>query len=101
MRGTRRGRSRDIERLDAELVGPLLDGLRARGGDWRVMVLADHATPCAKRMHTADPVPFVVYVAAHDQRAATPKRSYQERDAGEQGIFVPDGHTLVERLLRA
>jgi 2,3-bisphosphoglycerate-independent phosphoglycerate mutase len=92
---------RDIERLDAELLGPLLDGLRARGGDWRVMVLADHATPCGKRTHTADPVPFVVYVADHDRRAGAQKRAYHERDAGEQGIFVLEGYTLVERLLRA
>jgi len=84
-----------------ELVGPLLDGLRARGGDWRVMVLADHATPCGKRTHTAEPVPFVVYASAHDRRDGAQKRSYHERDAGELGIFVPEGHTLLERLLRA
>ena len=92
---------RDIERLDTELVGPLLDGLRARGGDWRVMVLADHATPCGKRTHTADPVPFVIYTSAHDGRDGAQKRSYHERDAGERGIFLAEGHTLLERLLRA
>jgi 2,3-bisphosphoglycerate-independent phosphoglycerate mutase len=64
------------------------------------MVLADHATPCAKRMHTADPVPFAVYVALHESRTTTAKRSYHERDAREQGVFVSEGHTLVERLLR-
>ena len=29
-----------IERLDEDVLGPLLDGLRARGGEWRVMVMA-------------------------------------------------------------
>src|SRR5262249_9643855 len=48
-----------IERLDEELLGPLLDGLRARGGEWRVMALADHPTPCDRRVHTPHPGPLV------------------------------------------
>jgi 2,3-bisphosphoglycerate-independent phosphoglycerate mutase len=89
-----------IERLDEDVLGPLLDGLRARGGEWRVMVMADHPTPCGRRTHTADPVPFAVYVAAHEAKTTAQKRGYHERDAREQGIFVPDAHTLLERLLR-
>jgi 2,3-bisphosphoglycerate-independent phosphoglycerate mutase len=88
-----------IERLDEDVLGPLLDGLRARGGEWRVMVLADHSTPCARRTHTTDPVPFTVYVSAHEEKTGQ-KRGYHERDAREQGIFVPEAHTLLERLLR-
>ena len=89
-----------IERLDEDVLGPLLDGLRARGGEWRLMVLADHPTPCARRVHTADPVPFTVYVSAHEEKTTAQKRGYHERDAREQGIFVPEAHTLLERLLR-
>lgn len=89
-----------IERLDAEVLGPLLEGLRARGGDWRVLVAADHATPCGRRTHTADPVPFALYVTAHDEKTAAQKRGYHERDARELGIFVPEAHTLLERVLR-
>jgi 2,3-bisphosphoglycerate-independent phosphoglycerate mutase len=90
-----------IERLDEEVLGPLLEGLRARGGEWRVMVLADHPTPCARRTHTADAVPFAVYVSRDEEKGRTAKRSYHERDAREQGIFIPEAHTLLERLLRA
>ena len=90
-----------IERLDEDVLGPLLDGLRARGGEWRVMVLADHPTPCARRTHTADPVPFAVYVSrARGRRSHGRSAAYHERDAREQGIFVPEAHTLLERLLR-
>ncbi len=89
-----------IERLDEELLGPLLDGLRARGGEWRVMALADHPTPCDRRIHTADAVPFVVYVSRDEEKSRTLKRSYHERDAREQGIFIPEAYTLLERLLR-
>jgi len=89
-----------IERLDEELLGPLLDGLRARGGEWRVMALADHPTPCDRRIHTADAVPFVVYASRDEEKNRTVKRSYHERDAREQGIFIPEAYTLLERLLR-
>ncbi|HEV7732560.1 MAG TPA: cofactor-independent phosphoglycerate mutase [Candidatus Binatia bacterium] len=89
-----------IEQFDEHVVGPVLEGLRQRGGEWRVMVAPDHPTPCATRGYTAEPVPFVVYVARDEEKARGQKRSYHERDAREQGIFIPEGHTLVERLLR-
>jgi len=89
-----------IERIDEDVLGPLLEGLRARGGEWRVMAMADHPTPCGRRIHTADPVPFAVYAAAHEAKTTAQKRGYHERDAREQGIFVPEAHTLLERLLR-
>jgi 2,3-bisphosphoglycerate-independent phosphoglycerate mutase len=89
-----------IEALDAEIVGPLLDGLAATGADWRLMVLPDHATPCAHRRHTAEPVPFVVAVAADAAKAAGQARGFRERDARELGIFVSEAHTLLERVLR-
>ncbi len=89
-----------LERFDGEVVAPMLDGLRARGGEWRIMVLPGHATPCGRRTHTAEPVPFVIYVAAHEQRAGTAKRGFSEREAREYGIFLPEGHGLLDRLLR-
>jgi 2,3-bisphosphoglycerate-independent phosphoglycerate mutase len=99
-RGDAPEKVRVLERLDGDVVAPVLDGLRARGGEWRVMALSGHATPCGRRTHTADPVPFVVYAAAHEQRAAAGKRGFCERDAREYGIFVPEGHGLLDRLLR-
>jgi len=89
-----------IENFDEKTVGPLLEGLRAMGGEWRVLVMPDHPTPCALKTHTADPVPFVVYVSADEQKPRALSRGYNERDARDQGIFIPDGHTLLERLLR-
>ena len=65
-----------------------------------MMVLPDHPTPCALKTHTDDPVPFVVYVSGDEQKARGLSRGYNERDAREQGIFIPEAHTLLERLLR-
>ncbi|MCW5891540.1 MAG: cofactor-independent phosphoglycerate mutase [bacterium] len=89
-----------IERIDEDVVAPLLEGLRARGGDWRLLVTTDHPTPCALRVHTAEPVPFAVAHARDDERGRSVKRAFHERDARELGIFLPEGHGLLERLLR-
>jgi len=89
-----------IERLDADVLGPLLEGLRQSGDDWRLLVMPDHPTPCGLRTHTDEPVPFIVYVGTDDRKTRTVARRYSERDARENGIFVPDGHTILGRLLR-
>ena len=89
-----------IENFDEKVVGPILEGLRQSSGEWRMMVLPDHPTPCALKTHTDDPVPFVVYVSGDEQKARGLSRGYNERDAREQGIFIPEAHTLLERLLR-
>ena len=45
-------------------------------------------------------MPFAVYVSRDEEKNRAVKRSYHERDAREQGIFIPEAHTLLERLLR-
>jgi 2,3-bisphosphoglycerate-independent phosphoglycerate mutase len=98
--GDARKKVEAIENFDDKVVGPVLEGLRQLGGGWRVMVLPDHPTPCALKTHTADPVPFVVYVSADEEKPRGLPRCYHERDAREQGIFIPEAHTLLDRLLR-
>ncbi len=89
-----------IERLDEQVMGPLLEGLRRRESDWRILVAADHATACATRMHTAEPAPFVVYTSRDEGKPRGQKRGCSEKDAREQGIFIQEGYSLLERLLR-
>jgi 2,3-bisphosphoglycerate-independent phosphoglycerate mutase len=89
-----------IERLDELVVGPLLEGLRKRGGDWRVLAAADHMTSCAARTHGGEPVPFCVFTHREDAKPRGQKRSFSERDAREQGIFIQEVYGLLDRLLR-
>lgn len=89
-----------IEAIDRELVAPLRRALEAQGGDWRLAVVAGHVTSTTTRAHTADPVPFVVYASRPEHRSPHPRRRFHERDAREQGIFIPEGHGLVARLVR-
>lgn len=49
-----------IEAIDQRLLGPLLDGLRARGLDPVVAVLPDHLTPVERGDHVGEPVPVLI-----------------------------------------
>lgn len=51
---------RAIELFDQRVVGPMIQGLKSLGKDWRVLLLPDHATPIAVKTHTRDPVPFAI-----------------------------------------
>lgn len=88
---------RAIERIDAEIVGPLLT--RARNeGDLRILVLPDHPTPVAIRTHSQEPVPFVFYPTPEGLSSFAGKR-YTEADAKATGQFVAAGTSLIGYLL--
>ncbi len=81
-----------LERWDADIIGPLVDAL----GDepYRILLLPDHATPCAARTHTSDPVPYLLF--STDAPGAGGK--YTER--GVAGCVPVPAHDLMARLLR-
>ncbi|MCX5888709.1 MAG: cofactor-independent phosphoglycerate mutase [Deltaproteobacteria bacterium] len=84
-----------IEDFDAQVVGPLLAGLKDRG-DHRVLVLCDHFTPLSIRTHSSEPVPYVLY----DSR--TPgdhNRPYTEAAAQATGLLLEQAADLLPRLL--
>jgi 2,3-bisphosphoglycerate-independent phosphoglycerate mutase len=49
-----------IELFDERVVGPVVEGLKKSGEDWRVLLLPDHATPISIKTHSRDPVPFTI-----------------------------------------
>ncbi|MCE7959602.1 MAG: phosphoglycerate mutase, partial [Acidobacteria bacterium ACB2] len=50
---------RALENWDARILAGLVGGLDALG-EWRLLLLPDHATPLALRTHTPDPVPYLL-----------------------------------------
>jgi 2,3-bisphosphoglycerate-independent phosphoglycerate mutase len=88
---------RAIERIDEEMLGPILE--RARHGDFNVLLLPDHPTPVALRTHVQEPVPFVIYPSPAGLPAAPGNRRYTEADAKATGIFVEPGTLLIGYLL--
>ncbi|MGH8983653.1 MAG: cofactor-independent phosphoglycerate mutase, partial [Acidimicrobiia bacterium] len=80
-----------LERWDADVIGPLVAALD--GEPWRLLLMPDHATPCALMTHTPDPVPYLLY----DATVAGPGGEYTERAVAGQAPVV--AHGLMERLL--
>ncbi len=86
-----------IERIDREMLGPLLARIREKG-DLRVLLLPDHPTPVKIRTHAQEPVPFVFYPPSPGLNARTGRR-YTEAEGRASGQFVPAGTRLIEYLL--
>jgi 2,3-bisphosphoglycerate-independent phosphoglycerate mutase len=88
---------RAIERIDREMLTPLLARVREKG-DLRILLMPDHPTPVAIRTHAQEPVPFVFYPAPPGL-STTPGKRYTEADGRASGHFVPAGTRLIEYLL--
>jgi 2,3-bisphosphoglycerate-independent phosphoglycerate mutase len=80
-----------LERWDAEIIGPLLDALRDE--ELRVLLLPDHATPCALMTHTPDPVPYLLF----DSTIDGPGGVYTEAGVADAPVVV--AHSLMSRLV--
>ena len=85
-----------IEYLDSRVVKPVVEALEAAGEDFRLYIVPDHATPLAIRTHNTDPVPYILY---DSRRQARKIARYTEKEAAATGIFEPNGHNMMSRLL--
>ncbi len=83
-----------IERIDEEVLAPVLTELEALG-DHRILILPDHPTPLDIRTHTADPVPWMLY---DSRRAENGPASFTEENAAA-GPMVDPGCRLMDLLL--
>lgn len=95
--GLLREKIQAIEHFDEMIVGHILTNIEGQNEPFRVLFLPDHPTPIAKRTHTADPVPFVIYDST-DTKNNTWR--FTENDAAQTGIFIEEGYSLLGRLLK-
>lgn len=85
-----------IENLDSEIIKPIKEALDSAGVDYRMVVLPDHPTPICVRTHTSDPVPYMLYDSTQPVDSAY---DYNEKDATASGIYMEEGHKMMEYLL--
>jgi len=85
-----------IEAFDQKVVGTIVRGVE-RWRDYKIVVLPDHPTPVHLRTHADDPVPFVIYSSKGE--FASRAKGLTEEEARKSGIFIEDGHKLMERFL--
>jgi 2,3-bisphosphoglycerate-independent phosphoglycerate mutase len=84
-----------IERIDRDIVGPLLDALPGFG-DWRLLIAPDHRTPLRTRAHSYGPVPFAV---AGTGVPAGGQTAYDEDTAASSGRSFDPGWQLMQWFL--
>lgn len=84
-----------IQYLDTEVIGPAVEKLAAAGEEFRLLVLPDHPTPIRVRTHTSDSVPYLLYDSSAPQSHTW---DYNEEAGRASGIFVSQGHKLIDRL---
>lgn len=88
---------RAIELFDQHVVGPVIEGLRRSGEDWRVLLLPDHATPISIKTHSRDPVPFAM---AGKGIAPDSVNGFNEVEAKRGGFALVDATGLIGMLMR-
>ena len=97
--GSLREKIQAIEDFDRKIVGPLLRGLEAYK-DFRIMALPDHPTPISLKTHSADPVPFVLFSSEDRSKGPKEERSFDEDSARKTGLFIEQGHELMEKFIK-
>lgn len=88
---------RAIELIDQKVIGPILKAMEGFDA-FKVLVLPDHATPISLKTHTSDPVPFLMYSTANSKD--TSLNCFDEANAAQTGVFVEQGHTIMEQFIR-
>lgn len=84
-----------IEYLDQEVIRVIKEEMEQAGAEYRMLILPDHPTPIAKRTHTADPVPYMLYDSRKTERFS---HHYNEREAANSGHSIEKGYQMIEYL---
>jgi 2,3-bisphosphoglycerate-independent phosphoglycerate mutase len=83
-----------IQNVNDLVMRPILEALKTRGEDFRVLIMCDHPTLLTTRTHDAAPVPYAIYDSRNP--AANP-RKFCETEAMCCPL-MEDGTKLLERL---
>jgi len=84
-----------IESLDSKVIRTVVEGMKAAGEEFRLLIMPDHPTPIRCRTHTSDPVPFLLYDSTMERRRIG---FYNEEEAKASGILYPEGYKLIDTL---
>lgn len=84
-----------LERIDSDIVGPILDSKFARNGELKILVCPDHPTPVVLKAHATEPSPFVAWGPGF----APTGLKYNEAQAKLSKIFVERGYELMGKFL--
>ena len=86
---------RSIEDIDSKVIKTLREGM-AKRGEYRMVIVPDHATPIALKTHKEGPVPFLLYDSAKPNQAS--HFPFDERAIDEATTQIEDGTRLIRML---
>jgi len=92
--GNAKEKVKALERIDEAVVAPVLAALR-KHKDWRILVAADHPTPCSTKAHSSVP-PLFAY--AGSDVPAGQLGPFTEK-AAEAGVLMDPGYPLMSVFL--
>ena len=84
-----------LESIDLHVVKPLLEKLQSMG-EYRMLVLPDHPTPCSTKKHSHGYVPLAVCGTG----ISGPGESYSEASAAAAGKSFDNGWEMMEVFVR-
>lgn len=86
-----------IEKFDKFVVGTILEHFKSSREDYRILVLADHATPLSLRTHARDNVCFAMCGTDIEPDDAV---YFNEREGRSSKFHILRGHELMEFFIR-
>ncbi len=88
-----------IEDFDEKILGPVMEGLK-QFDSWRILIMPDHQTPVATRVHEKGKVPFLLLDSETWKKSSgEPKTTFTEMSAKSSGKLVPEASKMIEILL--
>lgn len=84
-----------LEAIDTHVVGPILKKLQSMG-EYRMLVLPDHPTPCSTKKHSHGMVPLAVCGTGITPSGA----SYDEIQAAASPLAFSNGWEMMEAFIR-
>ncbi len=90
---------KSIEMIDEKILAPVYDYLKNCGEPFKIMILPDHPTPIAMRTHTITPVPFLIYSSDKPDKKECGVTAFDEFTAKATNLYIPNGYTLMEKLI--
>ena len=85
-----------IEYLDQRAVKYIVQETEKMNEDIAIALLPDHATPCAVRTHTHDPIPFIIYKPGESPDSI---KKYDEESMKNGGYGLIKGQEFIKLFL--
>lgn len=95
-RGQLKNKILSIERIDEQIVKPILNKLEERKEQYKLLIMPDHFTPLSLKTHTAEPVPFLLY--KNNSLLQSCVNNYCEKEMKE--IFIENIWDLMEFFIK-